>query len=227
MLELNLLSSKRGGHVSEGNPVLLSDMQPNSRWSPSGTTVSSELAPNGDTCELWRNDGASCKQIDLTAVLSGKPFILGCYIKPSSYQAQYGNSPPSAWVLQVGSFNAAFMVFNAKPGTGTAAYPKTNSVTGTTNLQVFSETVSPVDVWTHIALSFDPSTGKLAGFVNGAFFGETNSGAPSTYTLFMGGIGDRTNIGGGSLARYGYRGLISNIRYLNQYVNYDFDPLTF
>ncbi len=189
-------------------------------WTGSGTTATSELAPNGDICQVWGNTGASSKFIDLTALLGTGAFTIGAYVKPSSYQASYGTAAPAGWVFQLGPYSGPMIAMIARPGTGPGS-PILNSV-GT----IYDTLTTPVGAWRHLAFSYDPATGKLAGFTDGHRFGEAVVTNPSSRILSIGGAGDRTGQTGVSQARYGYRGLISAIRVNTAYQTTDFDPLT-
>lgn len=205
--------------------VQFSEMTPRTGWAGSSTTSSATIAPNGDSCNMWSDTGASCLQYDLTSALGSNSFTVGFFISPTSYQAQYGNSPPQAWVIQIGPFNSQFLNYIVMSGAGTATYPKTGMV-GNSFTGAYSDTASPVGTWRHVALSYDRSENSLMGFIDGRPFGSMQTASPTNMTMFIGGIGDRSTATGGMQTRYGYRGLISVVRYELVARTQAFDPLT-
>lgn len=219
MLEELLFGSSRIPQHDVTQPLDFSAMS-NRGWAGSETTATTELAPNGDACEVWGNTGASSKYLDMTALLGTAPFTIGAYFKPSSYQGAYGTAAPAGWVFQLGPYSGPMIYMVARPGIGPGT-PLLNSVNTT-----YDTLTTPVGVWRHLAFSYDPATGKLSGFTDGHRFGEATSANPSSRILSIGGAGDRVGQTGTSLARYGFRGLVSAIRYTNTFRTDDFDPLT-
>ena len=219
MLE-SLLSAQNVTYVRDATPIDFSALSSRT-WAGADTTATAELAPNGDECQVWGNTGASSKLIDLTSRIGTGRFTIGAYFKPSSFQPQYGTEAPTAWVFQLGPFGNSSHVFAARPGTGTGAN-LTNTLTG----PLIDTHVTPVGVWTHLAFSFDPGTGKILGFTNGQKFGEGTADNPASRILSIGGIGDRSGVVGANNARYGYRGLVSAVRFTTTLQTADFNPLT-
>lgn len=187
-------------------------------WSGAAPAASSTLAPNGDACQDF--SASSSVFLDIATKIGEGPFTIGAYIRPSSYQAQYGTSPPTGIVFQIGSFSGGYNAVWARPGTGTATHPKTISYL------TFSDQFAPVGQWRHIAAAYDPTTRMCRLFVDGVDYNEAQGVAINSFTLSLGGIGDRPGVTGSNDARYGYRGLLSQVRVRNGYQKGNFDPLT-
>jgi len=223
-----LLFAAYDGETEQDGPrgiIQFSSMTPRTTWAGSGTATSATIAPNGDSCNLWSDTGASCLQYDLAPTLGLNSFTVGFFINPTSYQPQYGNSPPQAWILQIGPFSGLNLNYVVMSGTGTATYPKTGSVGGSVS-GAYSDTASPVGTWRHVAMAYERSTGTITGFIDGKPFGPAQGANPSNLNMYIGGIGDRSGYTGGNSARYGYRGLISQFRYELVARTQTFDPLT-
>lgn len=214
-----LLTGKGIIPVGPSNSIDFSAMTPRS-WSGSAPTASATLAPNGDACQAYADTGAASTLIDLTSLLGSDGFTIGAYFYPTSYQAQYGTAAPSATVFHLGPFSGVNIGGSMRPGTGTGSL-LTNSF-GTTIIDTES---SPVGAWRHMAFSYDPVTKLLRGFSNGRYVGQQTNNPPTTKILSVGGIGDRSGVVGGNQARYGYRGLVSVIRFSIGAITDSFDPL--
>ena len=186
-------------------------------WSGAAPTASSTLAPNGDMCQNF--SASSSVVLDIDSKIGDGPFTIGAYIQPSSYQGQYGSSPPTGIVFQIGTFSGGYNAVWARPGTGTATHPKTIS------FLTFSDQTAPVGQWRHVAAAFDPTTRMCRLFVDGVDFNEAQGVAISSRTLSLGGLGDRPGITGSNDARYGYRGLMSQVRVRKGYQKGNFNPL--
>lgn len=205
--------------------IQFSAMAPRPTWSGSSTTTSATIAPNGDACNLWSDSGASCLQYDLTSIVGTGSFTLGFYVNPTSYQSQYGNSPPQAWVMQVGPYGGTYVGHVIMAGTGTATYPKTSSIQG--NVNAASGPIPlPVGNWHHVGMSYDVITNQLSGFIDGVPYGPVQANNPANRMMYIGGIGDRGGATAGAQTRYGYRGLISMVRYELVARKQQFDPST-
>lgn len=187
----------------------------------SGSTFpqkSATRAPNGDSCVLLDNSGASCMTIDLTSLFAGKAFTIGFYIYPTSFTGVVGTTPSRGVAIQLGPFLSNTFYFYAAPvnagyeGDGSALYPMLPT---------------PANQWSHIALSFEPGTKRLTAFVNGVPVSRVLKAIPPSFKAYFGGIGDRPNYTGSAQGRYGYRGLMSTIYAVPRLINSNFDPLTF
>lgn len=193
---------------------------PNGMMAPvSGSVLpsaSATLAPNGDACLQWAAN--SCAKIDMTSYLQDKSFTLGFYIYPTSYQDAYGTTASRGVVMQIGPFGKNAFFYYAKP-------VKSSYEADLTERAMVN---APVNVWAHVALSFDPNTRKYVGFLNGVPYPGANViNLPPNFISYFGGLGDRSNALGGAQTRYGYRGLMSTFRIYNTFTNTAFDPLTF
>lgn len=214
---LELLSSRLIERQVSDKILEFSDFQ-NRTWAGAAPTASSVLAPNGDPTQNF--SASSSTFLDITEKIGTGPFTVGIFIQPSSYQAQYGNSPPTAHVIQFGAFSSGYNTIATRPGTGTATYPKTISFAH------YGSQIAPVGVWRHIAGAFDPDSRLCRLFVDGVNDGEAVGFAIAALTLSLGGIGDRPGVVGASEARYGYRGLLSAVRVRKGMQESNFDPLT-
>ena len=189
--------------------------------SVAGATMPSRVAtkaPNGDSCVLLDNAGASCMRIDLTDVFKGRDFTIGFYINPTSFTGTVGSTPSRGVAIELGPFLSNNLYFYAAPvnsgyeGDGVAQYPMSPT---------------PVNQWSHIALSLQLSSKKLTGFVNGVPVSRTLKNIPANFNAYFGGIGDRSGYTGSAQGRYGYRGLMSEIHVTPTLIDTTFDPLTF
>jgi len=197
-------------------------------WSGANTAVSATLAPNGDTCEQWSNSGSSCKLLDIAPYI-GNQFTIGCYFQPSTYQAQYGNSPPQGVVCQIGHFGTYYVSYTALSGSGSASYPLTDLFKNNAGLTVNSPLATPIGTWRHLAIGINLPAKTFTVFQDGQLFDQASLNTSLTLSTmcYFGGIGDRSGIVGADASRYGYRGLISAIRLYSSYMTESFDPLTF
>lgn len=179
---------------------------------------SSILAPNGDSCVLLDNNGASCMSIDLTSLFSGKNLAIGFYVNPTSFTGVVGSTPSRGVAIELGPFLANNLYFYVAPvnagyeGDGSAQYPMA---------------ATPANQWSHIALSLELSTKRLTGFVNGVPVTRVLTRIPANFNAYFGGIGDRPGYTGSAQGRYGYRGLMSTVRAVPRLINTAFDPLDF
>lgn len=181
-------------------------------------TRSSTLAPNGDSCVLLDNAGASSMSIDLTALFTGSDLAIGFYINPTSFTAAVGSTPSRGVAIQLGSFLQNNFYFYTAPAK--AGYEGDGSAQ-------YTMAATPANQWSHIALSFQQSTKRLTGFVNGVPVSRTLANIPPNFKAYFGGIGDRPNYTGNAQGRYGYRGLMSTIYAVPRLIDTAFDPLAF
>lgn len=190
----------------------------NRSWAGAETLASSILAPNGDATREFT--ASSSVFLSIADKIGEGAFTIGAYIRPSSYQAQYGNSPPSGNVFQIGAFATGYNALVARDGSGTASYPKTISY------GVYSDQYALIGAWRHVAAAYDPVTSQCGLFVDGVFHGKAVGTKVTEMILGLGGIGDRAGVVGANQARYGYRGLISDVRVRKGFQSLNFNPLT-
>lgn len=211
-----LLSGTRSKQVSDAK-LEFSEFS-NRAWAGAETLTSSVVAPNGDECREFT--ASSSVFLSIADKIGEGAFTIGAYIRPSSYQAQYGNSPPTGYVFQIGSFSSGYNCLAARDGSGTSAYPKTIS------FGAYSDQFASIGAWRHVAGAFDPKTGDCGLFVDGVYFGKATAAMVAQMVLSLGGIGDRPGYTGSNSARYGYRGLISSVRVRKGFQTQNFNPLT-
>lgn len=196
-------------------------------WAGAEVTATDVKAPNGDDCRVWSDTGTSCVCVDLNSSMKDQPYTIGLYCRPSSYQAQYGASPPQATAIQIGAFTdtrrqSATLLSGAGTNSG---QPVTNGVaTGTT--VKYSNAPTPVGEWVHVAMTFDPVSKMFSGFFNGNRLGNMATLTPSGFMVYLGGLGDRAGSTGSLQTRYGFRGLMSSLRLQKKFQETNFNPLT-